>query len=52
MLVNDWVDTVWNVVTVRPKNLYDYKRLYKPHLTPVIGSMSHNKVDVIEHQRI
>ena len=45
MLVNEWVDTVWNVVNVRPKTLHDYKRLYKRHLMPVIGSMSLDEVE-------
>ena len=51
MLVNEWVDTVWNVVNVRPKTLHDYKRLYKRHLMPVIGSMSLDEVDVVVLQR-
>ena len=51
MLVNEWVDTVWNVVNVRPKTLHDYKRLYKRHLRPVIGSMSLDEVDVVVLQR-
>jgi integrase len=51
MLVNEWVETVWNVVQVRPKTLHDYKRLYKRHLMPVIGSMSLDEVDVVVLQR-
>jgi len=51
MLVNEWVETVWSVVQVRPKTLHDYKRLYKRHLMPVIGSMSLNEVDVVVLQR-
>lgn len=51
MLVNEWVETVWNVVQVRPKTLHDYKRLYRRHLMPVIGSMSLNEVDVVVLQR-
>ena len=47
MLVNEWVDTVWNVVNVGPKTLHDYKRLYKRHLTHVICSMSLDQVDVV-----
>jgi integrase len=38
MLVNEWVETLWSVLTVRPKTLHDYKRLYKRHLAPSIGS--------------
>jgi hypothetical protein len=51
MLVDEWVDTVWDVVSVRPKTLHDYKRLCKRHLMPVIGSMSLDEVDVVVLQR-
>jgi integrase len=51
MLVNEWVETVWNVVQVRPKTLHDYRRLYKRHLMPVIGSMSLDEIDVVLLQK-
>lgn len=51
MLVNEWADTVWNVLNVRPKTLQDYKRLYKRHLEPVIGQMSLEEVDAVVLQR-
>ena len=51
MLVNEWVETVWNVVQVRPKTLHDYRRLYKRHLMPVIGSMDLDEVDVVVLQQ-
>jgi len=38
MLVNEWVDSFWSVLSVRPKTLHDYKRLYRRHLGPVIGA--------------
>ncbi len=38
MLVNEWVDSFWAVLNVRPKTLHDYKRLYKRHLEPSIGA--------------
>jgi len=47
MLVNEWVETVWNVIQIRPKTLHDYRRLYKRHVMPVIGSMPVNNVDVV-----
>jgi hypothetical protein len=28
MLVNEWVESFWAVLNVRPKTLHDYKRLY------------------------
>ena len=45
MLVNEWVETVWNVLQVRPKTIHDYKRLYRRHLEPVIGKLEIGKVD-------
>lgn len=44
MLVNEWAERVWPVLTVRPKTLHDYKRLYKRHLAPSIG---HYEVDQV-----
>ena len=38
MIVNEWVETVWKVINIRPRTLHDYKRLYKRHLAPSIGS--------------
>jgi len=38
MTVNEWVDSFWAVLNVRPKTLHDYKRLYKRHLAPSIGA--------------
>jgi integrase len=38
MLVDEWVETVWKVLQVRPTTLHDYKRLYRRHLQPVIGN--------------
>lgn len=45
MLVNEWVETVWKVLQVRPRTLHDYKRLYKRHLEPVIGNLKIDEVD-------
>lgn len=44
MLVDEWVETVWKVLQVRPNTLHDYKRLYRRHLQPVIGNESINSV--------
>lgn len=45
MLVDEWVETVWNVLQVRPKTIHDYKRLYRRHLSPVIGKIEINLVE-------
>lgn len=44
MTVDEWVETVWKVLQVRPKTLHDYKRLYRRHLKPVIG---HTEIDLV-----
>ncbi len=51
MLVNEWVETVWKILQVRPKTVHDYKRLYKRHLQPVIGNQDIKNVDVSAIQR-
>jgi integrase len=38
VLVDEWVETVWKVLQARPKTVHDYKRLYRRHLSPVIGA--------------
>jgi hypothetical protein len=44
MLVNEWVETVWKVLSIRPKTLHDYKRLFRRHLEPVLGHLDINEV--------
>ncbi len=44
MLVNEWAEKVWPVLTVRPRTLHDYKRLYKRHLAPSIGAYEVDQV--------
>jgi integrase len=51
VLVNEWVETVWKVIQVRPKTVHDYKRLYKRHLQPVIGHQDIKNVDVSAIQK-
>ena len=51
MLVSNWAETVWTVLNVRPKTLYDYKRLYIKHIDPIIGQSELDTVDVVALQR-
>ena len=44
MLVDKWVEQVWQVLTIRKKTLQDYKNLYRRHLQPVIGHMEIDSV--------
>ena len=51
MIVSEWANTVWTVLNVRPKTLYDYKRLYIKHLDPIIGQSDLESVDLVALQR-
>ena len=51
MIVSEWAKTVWTVLNVRPKTLYDYKRLYIKHLDPIIGQSDLESVDLVVLQR-
>jgi len=51
MIVSEWAETVWTVLNVRPKTLYDYKRLYIKHLDPIIGQSCLDSVDLVALQR-
>ncbi len=51
MLVNKWAETVWTVLNVRPKTLYDYKRLYIKHIDPIVGQSDLDSVDLVALQR-
>jgi integrase len=44
MLVDEWTEKVWTILQVRPKTLHDYKRLYRRHLQPLIGSQELDEV--------
>ncbi len=49
MLVNEWVETAWTILQIRPKTLAEYKRLYTKHLKPIIGHMD---IDEVQSQVI
>jgi integrase len=51
MIVREWAETVWTVLNLRPKTLYDYKRLYIKHLDPIIGQSYLDEVDLVSLQR-
>lgn len=51
MIVSEWAETVWTVLNVRPKTLYDYKRLNIKHIDPIIGTSDLSKIDLISLQR-
>ena len=51
MTVSEWANTVWTLLNVRPKTLYDYKRLYLRHLDPIIGNCEIDSIDVLAVQK-
>ncbi len=51
MKVNEWTQTLWEVLNVRPKTLHDYKRLYRRHLEPLMGNLEIDQVLSVELQR-
>lgn len=51
MLVSEWTETLWDVLNVTEKTLYDYKRLYARNLASIIGSSRLEDVDVFLLQK-
>jgi len=49
MLVDQWTEKVWTILQVRPKTVHDYKRLYRRHLQPLIGSL---ELDAVSSEQI
>lgn len=51
MLVNEWVEILWQVLNVRPKTVQNYKHLYEKNLEHLIGSQSLDEVQPVDLQR-
>ena len=51
MLVNEWVETLWPILNVRPKTLSNYKHQYYKYLQPVIGLIELDSVKPVELQK-
>jgi integrase len=51
MLVNEWVETLWTVLNVRPKTLQNYKHQYGRYLKEVMGSYELDLVKPVELQQ-
>lgn len=51
MNTNEWAETLWQVLSVRPKTIQSYRNLYNRHLKPTIGDLSLDDVDVIQIQK-
>ena len=51
MLVNEWVETLWGVLNVRPKTLQNYKHQYGKYLEPVMGLVELDQIEPVEIQK-
>ena len=51
MKTNEWVETLWQVLSVRPNTIQSYRNLYNRHLKPVIGDLRLDEMDVVMMQR-
>jgi integrase len=51
MKLDEWVETVWNVIPVRPKTLQSYRNLYRRQISPVVGQQEVDQVDFLALQR-
>ena len=51
MTIDEWVETLWKILQVRPKTIHDYKRLYKRHLQGLIGPYKFKEVSIPNLQR-
>ncbi len=52
MKLNDWVETYWTIVNIRPKTLFDYKGLYRRNLGPYLGEYEMDEVPALELQTV
>ena len=52
MKVNEWVQTYWTIINIKPKTLFDYKGLYRRNLEPYIGDCEIDEVSPLELQTV
>jgi len=52
MKVNEWVQTYWTIINIKPKTLFDYKGLYRRNLEPCIGDCEIDEVSPLELQTV
>ena len=52
MLVSEWAGNYWEISTVAPKTLYDYKGVYRRHIDPAVGSLDLDDVTRLDVQKV
>lgn len=52
MKVNEWVETYWEIINIKPRTLFDYKGLYRRNLEPVIGNYELDDVPQVDLQKL
>ena len=51
MTMNEWVETLWQVLSVRPKTIQSYKNLYRLHIKPLAGDLSLDQLNLVMMQK-
>jgi integrase len=52
MKLNEWVETYWEIINIKPQTVANYKGLYRRNLAPFIGECEVDDVSPIELQMI
>lgn len=52
MKLNEWVDTYWQIVNIKPQTVQNYKGLYNRNLAPYIGEKEIDEVSPVELQTL
>ena len=52
MKLNEWVETYWQIVNIKPQTVQNYKGLYNRNLAPYIGEKEIDEVSPVELQTL
>lgn len=52
MLVSEWAEDYWQISTVTPKTLYDYKGVFRRHIEPSLGHKALDDVSALDVQKM
>ena len=52
VLVSEWAEDYWQISTVAPKTLYDYKGVFRRHIEPSLGHKVLDDVSALDVQKM
>jgi integrase len=52
MKLNDWAETYWKIINIKPQTVANYKGLYRRYLEPAFGHFEMDDVSPVELQMI